>query len=68
MMSKCVVERCAVNRGRMEEAKAVKSRMIWVACLPPKAMVTGRASEGQDRLSRALLFHHAWFLWLPVVT
>ena len=31
---------CAVERGTTEEAKAVRSRLMWVACLPCRARVT----------------------------
>lgn len=41
---------CAVDRGRTEEAKAVRSRLMWVTFLPCRARVT----PGPGLLPRAM--------------
>lgn len=33
---------CPVERGRSEQAKVVRSRLIWVAYLTPGTMVTSK--------------------------
>lgn len=45
---------CAVERSRMDEVKAVKSRMIWVDCLPPGAMVTSRSGLSPGAMPRSV--------------
>ena len=34
---------CAIERGKMEEVKAMRSRLIWMASLLPGAMVNLQA-------------------------
>lgn len=46
---------CAVERGRMDEVKAVKSRMKWVDCLPPGAMVTSRSGLLPRAMPRSVI-------------
>lgn len=41
---------CAVERGGTEEAKAVRSGLMWVGCLPPRA----RVMSGPRLLPRAM--------------
>lgn len=41
---------CPVERGRSEEAKAVRSKMMWVTCLPPWKMLT--SLSGGPRLGQ----------------
>lgn len=46
---------CAVERGKMDEVKVVKNRMIWVDCLPPGAMVTSRSGLLPRATSRSVI-------------
>lgn len=41
---------CDGERGGTEEMKAVRSRLMWETCLPPRVMVMSRPSQ----LSRAI--------------
>lgn len=41
---------CAVERGGAEEVKAVRSGLMWVGCLPPRA----RVMSGPRLLPRAM--------------
>lgn len=50
MINKCLVGKweretgaCAVERDRADEGKVVRNRLMWVACLPPGAVVTSRS-------------------------
>lgn len=38
---------CIVGRGRTEEGKAVRNRLMWVACLPPRLLLTSRIKGSQ---------------------
>lgn len=57
MMSKYMVEKwerkkqtssCSMERGRTEESKVVRNRLMWITFLPPRAMLMseGHAATG----------------------
>lgn len=51
---------CALERGRTEEAKVVRNRLMWVASLPPRTTVTSKPGLLPRAISVFVVLTQPW--------
>lgn len=57
---------CTIERDRSEEAKAMKNRLMWEACLPPGDIVLSGPGLWPSAMSGLVILLKSWSVPMPM--